>query len=133
MILLAHIHAASPHDTVDARLMIEAAPMAVSPRLERVWADGANTGPCANWEKERSWRMEVPFHRQRQAWRNGLEERLAGFHVLPRRGVVERTVERTFARRSRSRRLTRDYERLPDTGVAMIHAAMSRVMLRRIA
>jgi len=29
--------------------------------------------------------MEVPFHRQRQAWRYGLEERPPGCHVLPRR------------------------------------------------
>jgi hypothetical protein len=42
-------------------------------------------------------------------------------------------VERTFGWLSRSRRLARDYERLPETGEAMIHAAMSRIMLRRIA
>jgi putative transposase len=40
-------------------------------------------------------------------------------------------VERTFA--CLSRRLARDYERLPETGEAMIHAAMSRIMLRRVA
>jgi len=28
--------------------------------------------------------------------------------------------------------LARDYERLPETGEAMIHAAMSRIMLRRL-
>jgi transposase len=42
-------------------------------------------------------------------------------------------VERTFAWLSRSRRLARDYERLPETGLAMIHTAMSRIMLRRLA
>jgi transposase len=42
-------------------------------------------------------------------------------------------LERTFAWLSRSRRLARDYERLPETGETMIHAAMSRIMLRRIA
>jgi putative transposase len=70
LILLAHIHAASLHDTVGARQMVELAPMAALPRLELVWADSAYTGPFATWlEKERGWRMEVPFHRQRQAWR----------------------------------------------------------------
>ena len=44
-----------------------------------------------------------------------------------------RVVERTFAWLARSRRLARDYERLPETGVAMIHVAMSRIMLRRVA
>ncbi|WP_408871513.1 hypothetical protein [Craurococcus roseus] len=29
--------------------------------------------------------------------------------------------------------MARDYERLPETGEAVIHAAMTRIMLRRIA
>ena len=33
----------------------------------------------------------------------------------------------------RSRRLARDYERLPETGVAVIHAAVRRIMLRQVA
>ena len=77
----------------------------------------------------RGWRVEVPFHRQRQAWRYGLEKRPAGFQVIPRRWVVERA----FAWLSRSRRLARDYEPLPETSMAMIHAAMSRIMLSRLA
>ena len=47
--------------------------------------------------------------------------------------VHDRVVERTFAWLSRSRRLARDYERLPERGEAMLHAAMSRIMLRRVA
>ena len=47
--------------------------------------------------------------------------------------ICDKATERTFAWLSRSRRLARDYERLPQTGEAMIHAAMSRIMLRRIA
>jgi transposase len=42
-------------------------------------------------------------------------------------------VERSLGWLSRPRRLARDHERLPGTGEAMIHAAMSRIMLRRIA
>jgi transposase len=61
----------------------------------------------------------VPKHRDRHLWRYSLEEKLKGFQIIPRRWVVERT----FAWLSRSRRLTRDYERLPETGEAMIHAA----------
>jgi transposase len=49
--------------------------------------------------------------------------------VLPRRWVVERT----FAWLGHARRLAKDYERLPESVVAMIHAAMSRIMLRRLA
>jgi putative transposase len=62
MILPAHIHAASPHDTAGARQMVEAAPMAALPRLEPVRADGAHAGPLATWlEMARGGRMEVPF------------------------------------------------------------------------
>jgi putative transposase len=71
----------------------------------------------------------VPRHAGRHLWRYGLEEKPRGFRVLPRRRVIERT----FAWLSRSRRLARDSERLPETGEAMIHAAMARIMLRRLA
>jgi len=42
-------------------------------------------------------------------------------------------VERIFAWLSRSRRLARDYERLPETGLPMIHIAMNHIILRRLA
>jgi transposase len=42
-------------------------------------------------------------------------------------------VERTFACLAPARRLAKDYERLPETGIAMIHWAMSRIMPRRLA
>ncbi len=38
----------------------------------------------------------------------------------------------SFAWLSLSRRLSKDYERLPETGEAMIYGAMSRLMLRRL-
>ena len=49
--------------------------------------------------------------------------------MIPRRWVVERT----FAWLGQSRRLARDHERLPETGEVMILAAMSRIMLQRLA
>ena len=73
--------------------------------------------------------MEVPHHRDRQLWRYGLAEKPRGFWVLPRRWVVERT----FAWLGQARRLAKDYERLPETAVAMIHWAMRRIMLCRLA
>ena len=73
--------------------------------------------------------MEVPRHPDRQLWRYELEEKPRGFRVLPCRWVVERT----FSWLGQARRLAKDYERLPESAVAMIHAAMSRIMLGRLA
>jgi putative transposase len=72
--------------------------------------------------------VEVPYHRDRQLWRYRLEEKPHGFRVLPRRGVVERT----FAWLSQARHLNKDYERLPETGEAIVYGARSRIMLRRL-
>ena len=52
-----------------------------------------------------------------------------GFVVLPRRWVVERS----FAWISHDRRMSKDYERLCASGEAFVYAAMSRLMLRRLA
>lgn len=100
------------------------------PRLAIVWADAAYTGRFQEWMRnERGWRVEVPRHPNRRLWRYGLEEKPRGFQVLPRRWVIERT----FAWLGQARRLAKDYERLPETAGAMIYAAMSRLMLRRLA
>jgi len=53
----------------------------------------------------------------------------AGFKVLPRRWVVERT----FGWMTRWRRLVRDYEARIDVSEAMIHLAMGSLLLRRIS
>ena len=47
---------------------------------------------------------------------------------LPRRWVVERT----FSWLGQNRRMSKDYERLPETGEAFVYAAMSRLMVRRL-
>jgi putative transposase len=52
-----------------------------------------------------------------------------GFHVIPRRWVVERT----FAWFAHNRRLSKDYERLCATSEAWIYLTMIRLMLRRLA
>ena len=52
-----------------------------------------------------------------------------GFVVLPRRWVVERT----FGWLGRWRRLSKDYESLPEVSEAMVTLAMIRLMLHRAA
>jgi putative transposase len=52
-----------------------------------------------------------------------------GFIALPRRWVVERT----FAWLCHNRRMSKNYERLCSTGEAFVYAAMTRLMVRRLA
>ena len=53
----------------------------------------------------------------------------AGFILLPRRWVVERT----SGWLGRWRRLSRDYEELPEVSEAMVKLAMIRLMVHRLA
>lgn len=53
---------------------------------------------------------------------------LSGFQVLPKRWIVERT----FAWLTRRRRLSKDYERLPEHSEATIYIAMIDLILRRL-
>jgi putative transposase len=131
LVLLAHVHAAGVPDRAGARALLATAGPDAPPRLEPVRADAAYAGAFADRLRAgRGWRLEVPRHPDRQLWRHGLEEKpRRGFRVPPRRRVVERT----FAWLGQSRRLARDYEHLPRTGEAMIHAATSRIMPRRLA
>jgi putative transposase len=132
LVLGAHVHAASLHDRDGAQELLTDELKKELPRLELMWADGAYTIAFRRWaEQERGWRVEVAYHQDRQLWRYGLAKlgEAARVGVLPRRWVVERT----FAWLGKARRLARDYERLPETAVAMIYWAMSRIMLRRLA
>ena len=51
-----------------------------------------------------------------------------GFHVLPKRWVVERTL----AWLCRNRRLSKDYEHLPAVSEAFVNLAMLRLMIARL-
>jgi putative transposase len=48
---------------------------------------------------------------------------------LPKRWIVERT----FSWLGQNRRMSKDYERLPESAEAFIYVAMSRLMARRLA
>lgn len=52
----------------------------------------------------------------------------AGFVILPKRWIVERT----FGWLNQNRRLSKDYELLPEVSEAMIQGAMIRLMLQRL-
>jgi len=51
------------------------------------------------------------------------------FQVLPRRWIVESTI----AWIDQNRRMSKDCERLPESGEVFFYVAMSRLMARRLA
>ena len=73
------------------------------------------------------WAEELAKEGKMVDWRKLLPPR--AFQVLPRRWVVERS----FAWIGHNRRMSKDYEKLCATSEAFVYAAMSRLMLRRLA
>ena len=89
-------------------------------RLQVFWADGGYWGSLIDW-------VRCAF-----GWTLQIVEKLsdqAGFQVLPKRWIVERT----FVWLNRQRRLGKDYERLSQTSDVFINVAMIRLMLKRLA
>jgi transposase len=88
-----------------------------------VWADGGYAGKLVEWGRSLRRRDKVRLEIVRRT------DDVAGFAVLPKRWIVERT----FAWLDRCRRLSKVYEYLTSTRVAMIQVAMINLMLRRLA
>jgi putative transposase len=78
-------------------------------------------------EVAKRWAEEWAKEGKKVDWQRLMPTR--GFRVLARRWVVERT----FAWIGHNRRMAKDYERLCATGEAFVYAAMSRLMVRRLA
>jgi transposase len=85
-----------------------------------VWADGGYAGKLVAWAMA-TLRLTVRIVKR--------TDKAAGFQLLPRRWVVERT----FSWITRYRRTVRDYERLPQHHETMIYWAMATIMARRLA
>jgi len=118
LLLAVVVHAANVQDRDGAKLVLQKL-TGRYPRLQLIWADGGYAGQLIEWVHQLGgWRLEI-VKRPEQG----------KFVVLPRRWVVERTL----AWLGRYRRLSKDYEALPETSEALIHIAMTRLMLRRLA
>ena len=85
-----------------------------------IWADGGYAGRLISWAKTVLGFAVTIVKRT---------DDLAGFQVIPRRWVVERTL----AWISKHRRCVRDYETLPEHAEAVVHIAMIITMSRRLA
>lgn len=88
-------------------------------RLKKIWADGGFSGDCFKRIAKRLGREIEVVKRS---------DDMKGFAVLPKRWIVERT----FAWLGRYRRLSKDYESLASSSVAMIQLAMINLMVHRL-
>lgn len=138
LVLKVVVHVANIQDREGVKLLLE--PLkGVFPRMKKVWLDVGYSGKGRQWiQQEMGWEAEIVKHAWtglRGVWvPQGTEVNWAeiippGFHVLPRRWVVERT----FAWIGRHRRMSKDYEYLLSSSESMVCLTMIRLMVKRLA
>ncbi len=150
--LKARVHSAEVQDREGIKLLLELnARHRLPERLSHLWLDAGYTGQDrgAGWvRKVLGWTAEIVRHPPRlapeevmRAWvrewnKEGVPMDLEKLMpekdprpFLPKRWIVERT----FPWLSQNRRMSKDYERLPESSEAFIYVAMSRLMARRLA
>src|SRR5215203_1787318 len=111
LVLNAVVHPADVADRDGARLVLEPGEEEELPRLKHLWADAGYRGAALReWITERLG-LSLEIVQRRRRW----------------------VAERTFAWITRNRRMSRDYEFLPETGEALIYVTMIRLMLKRLA
>ncbi len=123
LVMMVVVTAANVSDQAGARLLfnrLAAVPERIT-RLVRIWVDGTYEGvDFMRWTMDTyRWILETIKR----------SEAAKGFVLLPKRWVVERT----WGWLNWSRRLSKDYEVLPETSETFIYVAMIRLMLRRLA
>ena len=147
LVLKAKVHSAKVPDQDGIKLLLRTARERL-PRLSHLWVDAGYQGRGREWVEQelglsvevvhrtpkptsektaRIWAEEWAKEGREIDWQRLIPRR--GFEVLPRRWVVERT----FSWLSQNRRMSKDYERLCATSETFIYAAMTRLMVRRLA
>ncbi|WP_189642933.1 IS5 family transposase [Deinococcus piscis] len=137
LVMAIKVHEADYQDRAGAILLLRDLPN-VFPRMQHVWADQGYTGKLgAEISKHLGWTLEIvkhPWSGRQGTWAPKdapprMVEVPAGFVVLKRRWVVERT----FAWIGKSRRMSKDYEALPETSENLVYEVMIRLMVKRLA
>lgn len=111
------VHPANVQDRDGGRLLLDRLGKRFG-RMQLIFADGGYAGRFVDWV--RGWHGRFVEIVKRSA--------PSGFVVLPKRWIVERT----FARLSKYRRLSKDYKTLPECSEEMILIAMINLMVRRL-
>ena len=131
LLLTVIVHAADVSEQAGARRILEKVATAKTKaasffqRLRLLWVDaGYQAGKdfCAWVKALLGWRVEVIKRPEVNV------QKKQGFILLPRRWVVERT----FAWLDNYRRLSKDYEQLPQSSETMVYLAMTNLMLHRL-
>jgi transposase len=120
LVVAAIVHRADVQDR-DGAVWLLASIRAAFPWLRHIFADGAYAGDklAAALARLGRWTIEIVKR----------AEEARGFHVLPRRWVVERTL----AWLGRNRRLAKDFEASIASAEAWIMIASVRLLSRRLA
>jgi len=119
LIMIVVIHAANIHDSVGARIVMKSLKDKYLTGIQKIFADGGYIGELIEWVWiQFGWTLEIVKRNE-----------TGQFKVLPKRWIVERT----FAWLSFHRRMSKDYERLPESGIAFIQLSMIRLMVNRIS
>lgn len=118
LLLTLHVTPANEQERAQVGLLAQQVQDITGHKVEIAFVDEGYTGPQAQQEAaQHGIHLEVVK----------LPEAKRGFVLLPRRWVVERS----FSWMARFRRLTRDYERLPETLVGLHYLAFAFLMLAR--
>ena len=151
LVLEVRVHSAKVMDRDGIKLLLDPSSSDRLPRLSQLWLDAGYNGQDkgADWvQKVVGWTAEIVGHPPKlvpdevmriwqREWakeglqidREKLQESKEPRAFLPIRWIVERT----FSWLGQNRRLSKDYERLPESAEAFIYVAMSRLMVRRLA
>lgn len=136
LVLEVAVHPADLPEREEAELLLNEQRRETFPRLRHLWADAGYRGaalrggsPNGSGSRWRSCGAGAGGGMGLQG-RPRARPHLGGLRVDPQR---RRVVERTFARISRNRRMSRDYEFLAETAQALIHSCMIRLMLKGLA
>ena len=152
LVLRAKVHSANVTDRDGIKLLLEPARTGLFERLSHLWLDAGYTGQeerGAGWvEKVLGWTAEIVRHPPKiapeevmRAWVREFNKEgvaLDAKKFMPQKGprpfLPKRwIVERTLAWLGHNRRMSKDYERLPESSEAFIYVAMSHLMARRLA
>lgn len=121
LLMVVIVHAANISETAGARLVLRELARRFW-RLKLIWLDGGYKLSLCEWIKTLARWRTVKIEQVKRT------DEQAGFTVLPKRWIVERT----FGWLIKQRRLAKDYEALCETAEAMVYVAMIRLMLARL-